>query len=158
MIKFIVEVLLAIFLHPIAFILCVIDIVNRQDMGGVSKVLWIIISCSWAAESSGKPPELVGAPSASRLLPEGRLATPGRRAGDPPGRRSPSCPSEARCRRPVPRAQPIQRRTDRSSRSYALSRALWRRSARPLGTTDFPSDRPPASTQVPGQCPGLLQG
>jgi len=27
MIKFIVEVLLAIFLHPIAFILCVIDIV-----------------------------------------------------------------------------------------------------------------------------------
>ena len=47
MIKFIVEVLLAIFLHPIAFILCVIDIVNRQDMGGVSKVLWIIISFFW---------------------------------------------------------------------------------------------------------------
>jgi hypothetical protein len=28
-IKFIVEVLLAIFLHPVAFILCVIDIVNH---------------------------------------------------------------------------------------------------------------------------------
>jgi Phospholipase_D-nuclease N-terminal len=47
MIKFIVEVLLAIFLHPVAFVLCVIDIVNRQNMGGVSKVLWIIISFFW---------------------------------------------------------------------------------------------------------------
>jgi hypothetical protein len=47
MIKFVVEILLAIFLHPIAFILAVIDIVNRQDMSGVSKVLWIIISFFW---------------------------------------------------------------------------------------------------------------
>ncbi|MEO8745747.1 MAG: PLDc N-terminal domain-containing protein [Candidatus Dormiibacterota bacterium] len=47
MIKFIVEVLLAIFLHPVAFVLCVINIVNRKDMGGVSKVLWIIISFFW---------------------------------------------------------------------------------------------------------------
>lgn len=47
MIKFIVEVLLAIFLHPIAFVLAVINIVNRQDLGGVAKVLWIIISFFW---------------------------------------------------------------------------------------------------------------
>ncbi|MGH7764780.1 MAG: PLDc N-terminal domain-containing protein [Candidatus Dormibacteraceae bacterium] len=47
MIKFIVEVLLAIFLHPIAFVLCVINIVNRTDLGGGSKVLWIIISFFW---------------------------------------------------------------------------------------------------------------
>lgn len=47
MIKFIVEVLLAIFLHPIAFVLAVINIVNRQDMSGVAKVLWIIISFFW---------------------------------------------------------------------------------------------------------------
>jgi len=47
MIKFLVEVLLAIFLHPVAFVLCVIDIVNRQEMGGASKVLWIIISFFW---------------------------------------------------------------------------------------------------------------
>ena len=47
MIKFLVEVLLAIFLHPIAFVLAVINIVNRQDMSGVSKVLWIIISFFW---------------------------------------------------------------------------------------------------------------
>ena len=47
MIKFIVEVLLAIFLHPIAFVLAVINIVNRQDMSGLAKVLWIIISFFW---------------------------------------------------------------------------------------------------------------
>ena len=47
MIKFIVEVLIAIFLHPIAFVLAVINIVNRQDMSGVAKVLWIIISFFW---------------------------------------------------------------------------------------------------------------
>jgi phospholipase D-like protein len=46
-IKFIVEVLIAIFLHPIAFVLAVINIVNRQDMSGLSKVLWIIISFFW---------------------------------------------------------------------------------------------------------------
>ena len=47
MIKLIVEIVLAIFLHPIAFVLCVIDIVNRQDLGGVWKVLWIIITFIW---------------------------------------------------------------------------------------------------------------
>ncbi len=47
MIKFIVEVLLAIFLHPVAFVLAVIDIVNRKDMGGLAKFLWIIISFFW---------------------------------------------------------------------------------------------------------------
>ena len=47
MIKFIVEILLAIFLHPIAFVLAVINIVNRSDMSGLSKVLWIIISFFW---------------------------------------------------------------------------------------------------------------
>ena len=46
-IKFLVEVLIAIFLHPIAFVLAVIDIVNRKDLGGVAKVLWIIISFFW---------------------------------------------------------------------------------------------------------------
>ena len=46
-IKFIVEVVLAIFLHPVAFVLCVIDIVNRTDFGGGWKVLWIIITFFW---------------------------------------------------------------------------------------------------------------
>jgi len=47
LIKFIVEVLMAIFLHPIAFVLCVIDIVNRKDLGGGWKVLWIIVTFFW---------------------------------------------------------------------------------------------------------------
>ena len=47
MIKFIVEVLMAIFLHPLAYILCIINIVNRTDMTGLSKVLWIIITFFW---------------------------------------------------------------------------------------------------------------
>jgi hypothetical protein len=47
LIKFIVEVLMAIFLHPVAFVLCVINIVNRSDMSGLSKVLWIIITFFW---------------------------------------------------------------------------------------------------------------
>ncbi len=45
--KFILEVLLAIFLHPVAWVLCVINIVNRTDMGGFWKFLWIIITFVW---------------------------------------------------------------------------------------------------------------
>lgn len=45
--KLIVEILLAIFLHPLAFILCVIDIVNRTDMGGFWKFIWILVSFLW---------------------------------------------------------------------------------------------------------------
>jgi hypothetical protein len=42
--KLLVEILLAIFLHPIAVILCLINIVGRQDMGGFKKFLWILIT------------------------------------------------------------------------------------------------------------------
>ena len=45
--KLLVEILLAIFLHPVVWVLCVINIVNRQDMGGVGKVLWIVITFVW---------------------------------------------------------------------------------------------------------------
>ena len=47
MIKLLVEIVIAIFLHPVAFVLAVINIVNRGDMSGLSKVLWIIISFFW---------------------------------------------------------------------------------------------------------------
>lgn len=47
MLKFLVEVLMAIFLHPVAFMLCVVNIVNRTDLSGLSKFLWIIISFFW---------------------------------------------------------------------------------------------------------------
>jgi hypothetical protein len=45
--KFVLEVLLAIFLHPIAFVLCVINILGRRDMSGLKKVLWVIITFFW---------------------------------------------------------------------------------------------------------------
>ena len=47
MIKLIVEILLAIFLHPLAWVLCVINIVTRTDMSGLKKVLWIVITFFW---------------------------------------------------------------------------------------------------------------
>lgn len=45
--KLIVEILLAIFLHPVAWVLCVINIVSRTDMGGLQKVIWIIVTFVW---------------------------------------------------------------------------------------------------------------
>jgi len=46
-IKLIVEILLAIFLHPIAWVLCVINIVTRTDLSGLKKVIWIIVTFVW---------------------------------------------------------------------------------------------------------------
>ena len=45
--KLIVEILLAIFLHPIAFVLCVVNIVGRTDLSGLQKVLWIVVTFFW---------------------------------------------------------------------------------------------------------------
>lgn len=45
--KLLIEILLAIFLHPIAFVLCVINILSRTDMSGLKKVLWILITFFW---------------------------------------------------------------------------------------------------------------
>jgi hypothetical protein len=45
--KLVVEILLAIFLHPLAYILCIINIVTREDLGGGWKVLWILITFFW---------------------------------------------------------------------------------------------------------------
>ena len=45
--KLLVEIVLAIFLHPIVWVLCVINIVGRTDMGGLSKLLWILITFFW---------------------------------------------------------------------------------------------------------------
>lgn len=47
MLKLIVEILLAIFLHPVAWVLCVINIVSRGDIGGLQKVIWIIVTFVW---------------------------------------------------------------------------------------------------------------
>ena len=38
---------MAIVLHPLAYILCIINIVSRKDLSGVWKVLWILITFFW---------------------------------------------------------------------------------------------------------------
>lgn len=45
--KLIAEVLLSIFLHPIAFILAVINIVQRRDLKDLEKVVWIVVCFFW---------------------------------------------------------------------------------------------------------------
>jgi hypothetical protein len=45
--KLLVEIVLAIFLHPIVFILCWINILSRSDLSGLKKLLWIVITILW---------------------------------------------------------------------------------------------------------------
>ena len=45
--KLLVEILLAIFLHPIAFILCLINILGRDDLSAAEKVVWTIVTFVW---------------------------------------------------------------------------------------------------------------
>ena len=45
--KLVLEILLAIFLHPIAWVLCVINIVGRSDLGSVAKLVWILVTFVW---------------------------------------------------------------------------------------------------------------
>ena len=45
--KLLIEILLAIFLHPIAFVLCLINILGRGDLGFLQKVVWIVVTLVW---------------------------------------------------------------------------------------------------------------
>ena len=45
--KLLLEILISIFLHPIAFILALINILGRNDLTGVQKVVWIIVCLVW---------------------------------------------------------------------------------------------------------------
>jgi hypothetical protein len=45
--KLLIEVLLALILHPIAFVLCLINILGRNDLTGVEKIVWIIVCLIW---------------------------------------------------------------------------------------------------------------
>ncbi|HEY4028184.1 MAG TPA: PLDc N-terminal domain-containing protein [Candidatus Dormibacteraeota bacterium] len=45
--KLLIEILLAIFLHPIAFVLCLINILGRQDLSGLQKIVWIVVTFVW---------------------------------------------------------------------------------------------------------------
>jgi hypothetical protein len=45
--KLLIEILLAIFLHPIAFILCLINLAGRGDLTTVKKLVWAIVTLVW---------------------------------------------------------------------------------------------------------------
>ena len=45
--KLLIEILLAIFLHPIAFVLCLINILGRSDLSGLQKIVWIVVTLIW---------------------------------------------------------------------------------------------------------------
>ena len=47
MCKFILEVVVAIFLHPLAFILALIDLAGRRDLTDLQKVGWGVICVIW---------------------------------------------------------------------------------------------------------------
>jgi hypothetical protein len=45
--KLLLEILLAIILHPIAFVLCLVNILGRSDLSGLQKVVWILVTLVW---------------------------------------------------------------------------------------------------------------
>jgi hypothetical protein len=45
--KLLLEILLAIFLHPIAFVLCLINILGRGDLSVLQKIVWIVVTLVW---------------------------------------------------------------------------------------------------------------
>jgi len=45
--KLLLEILLAIFLHPIAFVLCLINILGRGDLSVLQKIIWIVVTLVW---------------------------------------------------------------------------------------------------------------
>lgn len=45
--KLLLEILLAVFLHPIAFVLCLINILGRSDLTGLKKLVWVIVTLVW---------------------------------------------------------------------------------------------------------------
>ena len=45
--KLLVEILISVFLHPIAFVLALINIAGRADLTAVQKVLWAVVCFFW---------------------------------------------------------------------------------------------------------------
>jgi hypothetical protein len=45
--KLLLEILLSIFLHPIAMVLMWINLIGRQDLDTTKKVIWFIASILW---------------------------------------------------------------------------------------------------------------
>ena len=45
--KLLAEILVSIFIHPLAFVLAVVNVVQRQDLKDVEKIIWIVVSFFW---------------------------------------------------------------------------------------------------------------
>ena len=45
--KLLIEILLSVFLHPVAMVLMWISVVRRHDLSFVKKGLWILVSIVW---------------------------------------------------------------------------------------------------------------
>ncbi len=45
--KLLIEILISIFLHPLAWILVLIDLMRRTDMDVTKKVIWALVSVLW---------------------------------------------------------------------------------------------------------------
>lgn len=45
--KILVEVVLAIFLHPVAVVLAWINLAGRSDIGGIQKLVWAVVCLVW---------------------------------------------------------------------------------------------------------------
>jgi hypothetical protein len=45
--KLLLEILLAIFLHPVAFVLALLNIAGRSDLNFLQKVIWALVSLFW---------------------------------------------------------------------------------------------------------------
>ncbi len=45
--KLLLEILLSIFLHPVAMVLCWLNIALRTDLSPVKKVVWLVTTVIW---------------------------------------------------------------------------------------------------------------
>jgi hypothetical protein len=45
--KLLLEILISAFLHPLAYLLALVNILGRDDLGGGQKLLWAIICIVW---------------------------------------------------------------------------------------------------------------
>ena len=45
--KLIVEILISVFLHPVAFVLAVINLAGRRDLTGLQKLVWAVVCLVW---------------------------------------------------------------------------------------------------------------
>lgn len=46
-ITLLLEILLSIFLHPIAMVLCWVNIAQRQDLSPLKKFIWLLVTVIW---------------------------------------------------------------------------------------------------------------